>query len=305
MAEDAALEKMESDRLAELNHDAETIDGSYGSAHDSVTYYIERLTEVPEKLIEQYNKIAAPLLQISKQAQKKFKQKIKDQQVGGKMTGLYYGKRINMPAIIKNDGRLFYKNKLPTDKAQLSVCILVDESGSMWSSDRATTARATAIILEDFCRGLDIPCAIYGHSSDQSGHGGTDVEIYAYSDFDKIDSKDKYRLMDINARANNRDGAALRYCGHKLKKRTEPKKLLIVISDGQPCSSGYSGRSAEADMTSIVKKLRKEGCTVIAAAIGEDKDNIHRIYGDGFLDISNLKMLPTILINVISRNLKF
>ena len=39
----------------------------------------------------------------------------------------------------------------------------------------------------------------------------------------------------------------------------------------------------------------------VAAAIGDDKDSIERIYGDAFLDISDLHTLPVTLTNVVKR----
>ena len=44
----------------------------------------------------------------------------------------------------------------------MAVALLLDESGSMCSCDRCTYARASAIILYDFCRSLRIPVMVYG-----------------------------------------------------------------------------------------------------------------------------------------------
>ena len=67
------------------------------------------------------------------------------------------------------------------------------------------------------------------------------MELYAYAEFDSIDNKDQYRLMDMSARCGNRDGAALRYVAERLMTRPEPIKLLIITSDGQPAACGYYG----------------------------------------------------------------
>ena len=79
----------------------------------------------------------------------------------------------------------------------------------------------------------------------------------------------------------------------RLMTRPELCKLLFIISDGQPAGyGGYYGTSAEADLRGIKAEYEKKGLTLFAAAIGDDKDNIKRIYGDGFIDISNLNKLP-------------
>ena len=88
---------------------------------------------------------------------------------------------------------------------EVSQLMLVDESGSMASSDRISTARAAALVLHDFCRSLGLPVIVYGHST-----GYDDVELYAYAEFDRLNGKDNYRITDMSARWGNRDGAALR-----------------------------------------------------------------------------------------------
>jgi len=208
------------------------------------------------------------------------------------------GKRLSVRNAYHNDGRIFYKLKLPNDRTDIAVAILNDESGSMCSCDRITYARAASIIIHDFCKSLDIPIAIYGHTESRG------VELFAYAEFDTIDNKDKYRLMDMSARNNNRDGAALRYVAERLMERPEEVKLLIIISDGQPAARGYGGTEAEADLRGIKSEYAKKGIKLFAAAIGSDKPNIQRIYGDGFLDVTNLEKLPVNLGKLIIEQVK-
>lgn len=155
-------------------------------------------------------------------------------------------------------------------------------------------------ILYDFCQSLNIPIMVYGHSTGW----GADVDLYSYAEFDSIDKDDKYRLMDISARCSNRDGAALRFVAEQLSKRTEEVRILILVSDGQPAASGYSGTAAEEDLRGIKQEYKRKGILFVAAAIGDDKQNIERIYGDSFLDITDLNELPNKLTAVIKRYMK-
>ena len=77
------------------------------------------------------------------------------------------------------------------------------------------------------------------------------MDLYSYAEFDSFDKNDKYRLMDISARGSNRDGAALRYVAEQLSKREEEVRILILVSDGQPADSGYSGTAAEEDLRAM------------------------------------------------------
>ena len=297
MAEKAAAQELESERLRELNDAAQSI--SYGDIHQGIPIRVNRITDVDEELVDQYNAVSGPLLTISRQLQRNLVRQLKEERRGGKMTGLLMGRRLETHALHRQDGKVFCKNTLPSEMPELAVALLLDESGSMSSADRATYARASAIILYDFCQSLDIPVMVYGHST---GYGET-VELYSYAEFESFDRDDKYRLMDIDARASNRDGAALRFVAEQLLRRRETVKLLILVSDGQPAAGGYYGTAAEEDLRGIKQEYRRKGILFVAAAIGDDKPSIERIYGDSFLDITDLNQLPTRLTAVVKRHI--
>ena len=298
MAERAACKELEQNRTKQLNEAAQNI--SYGDAHKGINVKINRIAEVDEELVEQYNLIAGPLLAISRQLQSSLLRQLKDSRRGGKQTGLLMGRRLNSSSLHRNDGKVFYKNALPNETPELAVALLIDESGSMGSYDRCTYARAAAIILHDFCDKLDIPVMIYGHTTGYS----SEVKLFSYAEFDGYDNNDKYRLMDIAARDCNRDGAALRFVAEQLVKRQEEVKLLILISDGQPADDGYHGTAAEEDLRGIKQEYRRKGVLFVAAAIGNDKENIERIYGDSFMDITDLSELPAKLTSVVKRHIR-
>ena len=297
MAEKSVCQELEQNRLSELNREAQSI--SYGDIHKGVAIRVNRMTEVPPEMVTQYNAIAGPLLAISKQLQKSLLRQLRDRQRGGKQTGLLMGRRLDAHALCRGDGKVFTKNALPSQPPGMAVGLLLDESGSMASCDRATYARASAIILYDFCQALRVPVMVYGHST-----GGSGVELYSYSEFDAIDREDKYRLVDISARESNRDGAALRFVAERLSHRPEELKLLILVSDGQPAHTGYYGTAAEEDLRGIQQEYRRKGILFVAAAIGDDKENMERIYGDSFLDITDLNQLPVKLTQVVKRFLR-
>lgn len=301
MAERAACDQLENERLQELNDTAQSI--SFGDIHSGVSIQINRIANVDEELVEQYEAISTPLLTISRQLQKSIVRQLKDSRRGGKQTGLMMGRRLDSHALHRNDGKVFYKNALPNEIPELAVGLLLDESGSMSSCDRCTYARASAIILYDFCQSLDIPVMVYGHSTGY-GRNGHSVNLYSYAEFESYDHDDKYRMIDIGARGSNRDGAALRFVAEQLSRRPEQVKILILVSDGQPADFGYGGTAAEEDLRGIKQEYQRKGILFVAAAIGDDKINIERIYGDAFLDITDLNQLPIKLTNVVKRHVR-
>ena len=298
---DVATEKAQNDYEQELTEDLQKSADEihYGNAHAGIHVTIHRINPVSDFFIKSYQTVASPLLRTSKRLQSSILPLLKEEAEGGKQKNLLFGKRLDMRALHRKDGGIFTRTRLPDEEQKLSVGLLVDESGSMGWGDRITHARKTAIVLYDFCMSLGIPITIYGHSTDSKG-----VALYSYAEFDSLDASDRYRLMDMSARNGNRDGAALRYVAEHLAKRPESQKLLIIISDGQPADCGYSGTEAEADLRGIKNEYRKRGIVIFAAAIGDDKENIRRIYQDGFLDITKLEDLPKNMTQLVKQYLK-
>ena len=296
-AAEKAQEAYEQQLSEELQKAANEI--HYGNAHAGIHVTIHRIQEISDHLIRQYEEVAPPLLRASKRLQSTILPLLKEEAEGGKQKNLLYGRRLDMRSFHHQDGSFFIRTRLPADEQRLAVGLLIDESGSMGWGDRITHARKTALVLYDFCISLGIPVTIYGHSTDCRG-----VALYSYAEFDSVDEKDRYRLMDMIDRSGNRDGAALRFVAEHLAKRPEKRKLLILISDGQPADDGYYGTEAEADLRGIKKEYARQNIILFAAAIGDDKDAIQRIYQEGFLDITRLDDLPKNLTILIKQYLR-
>lgn len=118
------------------------------------------------------------------------------------------------------------------------------------------------------------------------------------------EKNDRLRIIHLKAEGRNRDGAALWYLGNQLLLRPEKHKLLFLISDGLPNSNYYAGGQAMEDLKQIKNKLVKKGIVFQAAAIGCDKEQIRQIYGNAYLDISDLEQLPKILTRQIAKLLR-
>ena len=106
---------------------------------------------VDSNQIEAYKMVAPPLLLYSKQLQKRWKRILKERVSEGKQSGLLMGRRIESRMLMNQEGKIFSKRNLPEKKQDLAVALLIDESGSMCGLDRATYARAAAIMVYDFC----------------------------------------------------------------------------------------------------------------------------------------------------------
>ena len=169
----------------------------------------------------------------------------------------------------------------------------------MSSGDRAAYARAAAIILYDFCQALRIPVMVYGHST-----RGSKVELYSYGSLTPSTRTTNTGWWDISARGSNRDGAALRYVAERLSRRPEELRTPAAGLRRPACRPWllrYRRRGGPAGHPAGVPA---QGSLFLAAAIGDDKENIQRIYGDAFLDISDLHQLPVKLAQAVKHFLR-
>ena len=292
-----AIEQLEKQRAAALNTSVQKMD--LGALHNHVDITIHRASVITQDMREKYKKIAAPLLPLSNRLQQELSRELHKRKYPQTMPGYALGKRIDTKRLYRPDQKIFTKN-VPAKKGfDMAVAVLLDESGSMGSKDRYKYAQAAAIILQDFCYRLHIPLMVYGHST-----SGDLVDLYSYVEYDVFADLDRYRLADIQARRSNRDGAALRYVSRRLLERPERNKILILVSDGNPAHTNYWGEAAEEDLRAFRSEFVSCGGLLIAAAIGDDKDAIHRIYGQSFMDITDLSSFPLRLTQYLKRHIR-
>ncbi|GMC08047.1 ATP-binding protein [Enterococcus thailandicus] len=217
--------------------------------------------------------------------------------------GKYEGQRFNASRIAYGDLRNFDKKNPPHEQPSLAVAIRLDESGSMIREDRIEAAKKAAIAIAEFAKRVNIPLMINGDTADVSVREKT--SIFSYKEFaDTFQWLDE-KLVTMKPRQNNRDGAVLRVVADKLNQQTATTKLLLNISDGQPKAlPDYTGKKAKEDIQEVIKEYDRQGIIFIAAAIGQDKEEIKEIYGESrFLDITDLQEFPKQMIQLIARYL--
>lgn len=295
LATEKVENKLENDLSKELKLQAK----NEGTVKYKVNVHRQKTVSDSQKI--RYNILMKELTPVSKALQKRMLTVLKDRKKSATERGLYMGTRLDSTAYARTDLKVFTKRNRPNDELSLAVALLIDESGSM-CGEKIKRARQTALIVYDFCSALDIPVAIYGHST--SGYQD-DVDMYAYADYDSVDGNDKYRLTEISDRGCNRDGAAIRFVIKRLEKRSETKRLFIIISDGQPyAEGGYYGKTAFDDLHAVKKEYERKGIIFFTAAIDSDKEAIKRCYGErSFLDLSDLNKLPLAITKLIAKHI--
>lgn len=200
------------------------------------------------------------------------KNKIKDQQQGGKLNGMYNGRYLDRNNLHRYDMRIMCKNDLPEDIPDMAISILMDGSFSMMDDKKYWYAIMTTLLLYLVCQELNIPVMVYSHNASYNS-----AEITALADFNSVDGRDKYRICDMTPDNGNRDGMALRFCSEKLAKRPEQNKFQIIISDGLP-SAYETMEEGRTDIRNVLTDYAKRNVKYIAYGLGEDQQRIEEIY---------------------------
>lgn len=189
-------------------------------------------------------------------------------------------KRVNSG---RKTARVFDRRRLPAEKADLIVELLVDESGSM-SGSKAEHAKQAAIALAEVMSNLKIPVYVIGFTADTSGYDAVHNHYITW----KNSKMDRLKLLNITARCDNFDGYSIRYGGEILKKKNAKHKLMIVISDGSPACYSYRGADGIPDTKDAIRDVRKDA-SVLGIAIGNsDTEELHYMYGKDFIHIRNM-----------------
>jgi nitric oxide reductase activation protein len=140
-----------------------------------------------------------------------------------------------------------------------------------------------------------------------------ELEVYSYSSYDGdnhnllkyLYGKDNKNIKSIGAYYyghQNYDHAAIEVAGKLFKKNTtHEKKVMIVISDGNPCGNGYGGSLAKQAVQKEVRKLEQEGMFVMQIAITDHVDSNEMFkHWLKFTDMPNLtNKLRTVITGMI------
>ncbi len=271
-----------------------------GSCHEAIKLIVHRPEATPKDK-EEYNKITAYLLPVIRQLIRKTNPLLEHEVSSEYVKSQLYGTKFCADQVASLDFCVFARKRPPQEEPSLAVALRIDESASMSAFGRLDSAKQAAVALYEFCTGCGIPVIIYGDTADRSRM--EQMSIYSYVDFESKDPDEKYTMMNIQARSNNRDGMALRIISDRLLKLPQKTKLIISISDGQPkATPDYTGEKAARDMKEILQEFRRKGIQFLAAAIGQDKEAIRELYGaECTLDITDLKLLPARLVQIIAR----
>lgn len=192
--------------------------------------------------------------------------------------------------------RITMRNVLNT--RDLSVVLLLDLSEStnepMNGSDKTVLqlSREAATLVATAIEGIGDPYAIHGFASD----GRHDVQYYRFKDFNqKFNDEAKSRLAGMKGGLSTRMGAALRHAGQHLLKQQEKRKLILMVTDGEPADiDERDPQHLRHDTKKAVEELYGTGVLTYCLTLDPNADDyVKRIFGaNNYTIIDNVDKLP-------------
>lgn len=202
--------------------------------------------------------------------------------------------------------RYWYRNVQGIDVPDVAILFLIDGSGSMYG-EKNNNAIISSVILHEVLKKQGIEHAIIEHRADY------DLPIVKHNILIDFNSRniDKYNILRLDADGDNRDGLSLLWAEKYIKERSQAEnKVIISISDGMPCHGAnnyeYFPPVSVKDTYNCVRKIEKDGISVIGVALEEEKgdttiyDEIKEIYSR-IIDVDDIKHLTTQLLNLVSK----
>ncbi len=142
--------------------------------------------------------------------------------------------------------------------------------------------------------------AVHGFASD----GRHDVQYFRFKDFEQsYDDDAKSRLAGMKGGLSTRMGAALRHAGMHLANQNATKRLVLLVTDGEPADiDERDPQYLRHDTKKAVEELAMQGIYTYCLTLDPQADRyVARIFGDNHYSIvDNVERLPERLPNVFA-----
>ena len=208
-----------------------------------------------------------------------------------------------------NSGRLFSK-KIIRGHEDYAVTLLIDESGSMAGEEKNVNAARSAVLLAEVIDKCNLPFAIMGFNN----------SFRVYKTFKEKFNWVHRRNMELiipnthtNSAGWNNDGYAVNFSSHELGKE-DGERILIVVSDGLPASSGgrveniYDKRrgidSKEYTSFNLKEEVMNASKNSLVIGVGVDDNSVVKYYKNHAVLEGDVDRLPSLVINLLSKSIK-
>jgi nitric oxide reductase activation protein len=253
-----------------------------------------------DRLLEQHRQLARKLRKIVDQLKPQQRKRIRYQEDGDELDlEVLIRAWTEFKAHTTPDTRIQQSHR--RDGRNIAVLLLLDLSQSIndvpegASASKLQIAQEAAALLGWAVDALGDPFAMAGFASN------TRHEV-RYSHIKSFDEgwtgEPRARLAAIEAGYSTRMGAALRHAGRYLDQRREEKKLLLLLTDGEPHDIDVADEAyLHHDTHMAVSELERQGITTFCISLDDKADDyVQQIFGKGrYAIIDRVERLPETL----------
>lgn len=181
------------------------------------------------------------------------------------VTGHRHGQRLDPRQLYRlatHDGRLFTQ-RITRDQPATAVGLLLDRSGSMQDTLKVASLAllATALALEAL---PGVVCQVVAFP------GRTEATVLLLKGFHERTQREAGRFQ-VRAEGGTPLAQALWRLGDDLSRRPEPRKLLLVATDGHPSNPEATGQ--------VIDRCRQSGIEVLGLGIGQTLAAVGAVFG--------------------------
>lgn len=203
-----------------------------------------------------------------------------------------------LPLVLEEKPRIFYKKNQESKEFDAAFTLLVDCSASMQGKMEET--RHGIALFHEVLKTFKIPHSIIGFWEDAMDVRENYQPNYfhvIHSFQDSLYKENGAKIMQLEAREDNRDGFSIRVAAQELEKRREKNRFLLVFSDGEPAAANYN-QNGIVDTNLAVSEARKRGIEVIGMFLSdgevEERDEVlmKNIYGREKIIVPAVSELP-------------
>jgi hypothetical protein len=265
---------------------------------DSADFSRTDMSEYELKKKKTRNKGYAPNFNIDNTLPKKIAQLLKvysqTKWQGGKKNGKINKRRLAKISIGQDN---VFRKRIVHDVMDTTVLLLVDTSGSMGgmnAGEKYGIASRAAVKMSMCLRKLHIPHAVHGFTT---GYGEHCLQLL-HKDFnEKVTPEELWeRLADVDMWGNV-DSVNVDYAHDCLLNQKQKRRILIVLSDGQP----VGGPNSPAMLKKVVGDIHNKS-PVEVYGIGIKTDAVKRYYPDHVV-LRDLSKLDSEILNLIKNKI--
>jgi len=256
----------------------------------------QKSPEVIDRLLTKHKALAQRLKKIIDMLKPQNKVRIRYQEEGSELDlDVAIRSLIDLKSGAQPDTRINMSHR--HDGRSVAVSLLLDLSASLGDVPEGCTQSKLEIsqeavsLLAWAVDQMDDPLAIGGFHSD-TRHNVRFSHFKGYREpwGDEV----KGRLASMEANYSTRMGAAIRHAGHYLAHQKADKKLLLVLTDGEPADiDSHDPRMLIEDARKAVQEMDNEGIYTYCINLDPRADEyVADIFGKQYAVIDNIARLP-------------